>query len=65
MIGTDYAHRVGDSPANAIQAVIDLGKEHNLPQEKVDLMLGKNAEGLFSLPSMLSYRQSSAGKVAS
>ncbi len=60
MIGTDYAHRVGDKPANAIKAVLDLGKELNLPQDKIDLMLGQNAEALFNLPAMSSYEKKAA-----
>lgn len=59
LVGTDYAHRVGD-PEGAIQSVIDLGDELNLPNESVDLMLGKNAERLFSLPAMSTERASAA-----
>jgi aminocarboxymuconate-semialdehyde decarboxylase len=51
VVGTDYAHRVGD-PEGAIQAVKDLGASVSLPQDKTDLMLGKNAEALFKLPAM-------------
>ena len=51
MIGTDYAHRVGD-PEGAIQSIKDLAAELNLDQETTDLMLGKNAEKLFNLPPM-------------
>ncbi len=51
VVGTDYAHRVGD-PEGAIKAVSDLGKALNLPRAKVDAMLGKNAETLFNLPPM-------------
>lgn len=51
VVGTDYAHRVGD-PEGAIQAVKDLGASVSLPQDKTDLMLGKNAEALFKLPPM-------------
>ena len=51
VVGTDYAHRVGD-PEGAIQAVKDLGASVNLSQDKTDLMLGKNAEALFKLPPM-------------
>lgn len=51
VVGTDYAHRVGD-PEGAIQAVKDLGSSLDLPQPDVDLMLGKNAETLFKLPPM-------------
>ncbi len=49
VIGTDYAHRVGD-PEGAIKSIIDLGKEMNLTPDEVDLLLGKNAEKLFNLP---------------
>lgn len=55
VIGTDYAHRVGD-PEGAIKAVMDLGKQVNLPQDKIDRILGKNAEELFNLPPMASAR---------
>lgn len=51
VVGTDYAHRVGD-PEGAIKAVKDLGAELQLPQAEVDAMLGKNAETLFKLPPM-------------
>lgn len=51
VVGTDYAHRVGD-PEGAIQAVKDLGASLSLPQADVDLMLGQNAEALFKLPPM-------------
>lgn len=51
VVGTDYAHRVGD-PEGAIQAVKDLGTSLSLPQADVDLMLGQNAEALFKLPPM-------------
>jgi aminocarboxymuconate-semialdehyde decarboxylase len=51
VVGTDYAHRVGD-PEGAIQAVKDLGASVSLPQDKTDMMLGKNAEALFKLPPM-------------
>ena len=51
VVGTDYAHRVGD-PEGAIQAVKDLGASVSLPQDETDLMLGKNAEALFKLPPM-------------
>ena len=50
-IGTDYAHRVGD-PEGAIKAVQDLGDQAGLSQDQVDLILGKNLEGLFKLPPM-------------
>lgn len=51
MIGTDYAHRVGD-PEGAIKSILDLGKEANLTKDQIDLILGKNAEKLFNLPPM-------------
>jgi aminocarboxymuconate-semialdehyde decarboxylase len=51
VVGTDYAHRVGD-PEGAIQAVKDLGASVSLTQDKTDMMLGKNAEALFKLPPM-------------
>ena len=51
VVGTDYAHRVGD-PEGAIKAINDLGAALSLPQNEVDLMLGKNAEELFKLPPM-------------
>jgi aminocarboxymuconate-semialdehyde decarboxylase len=51
VVGTDYAHRVGD-PEGAIQAVKDLGSSVALAQDKTDLMLGGNAEALFKLPPM-------------
>jgi aminocarboxymuconate-semialdehyde decarboxylase len=51
VIGTDYAHRVGD-PEGAIGSVLGLGKEINMPQNQVDLILGVNAEKLFKLPPM-------------
>lgn len=51
VIGTDYAHRVGD-PEGAIQCIFDLGRELDLSQDKVDLLLGKNAEKMFNLPEM-------------
>ncbi len=50
-IGTDYAHRVGD-PEGAIRAVKDLGEQAGLSQDEVDLILGKNMEKLFKLPSV-------------
>ncbi len=51
VVGTDYAHRVGD-PEGAIKAVKDLGAALKLPQAEVDAMLGKNAEALFKIPTM-------------
>ena len=51
IVGTDYAHRVGD-PEGAIKSIKDLGKALGLPQDKVDAMLGANAEALFKLPPM-------------
>ena len=50
VVGTDYAHRVGD-PEGAIKAVKNLGASINLSQDKVDAILGKNAETLYKLPS--------------
>jgi len=55
VIGTDYAHRVGD-PEGAIKAVKDLGTQANLSPDQVDRILGKNAEELFNLPPMASAR---------
>ena len=51
VVGTDYAHRVGD-PEGAIQAVKDLGASVSLAQDETDLMLGGNAEALFKLPPL-------------
>jgi len=51
VMGTDYAHRVGD-PEGAIKAIKDVGKEVGLKKEEVDLILGKNVEKLFKLPPM-------------
>jgi len=51
IVGTDYAHRVGD-PEGAIQSIKDLGKALNLGQTDIDAMLGTNAEALFKLPPM-------------
>ena len=51
MIGTDYAHRVGD-PEGAIKSIRDLGEQANLSKEQIDNILGKNAEKLFNLPPM-------------
>ena len=51
MVGTDYAHRVGD-PEGAIKAIKDLGTAINLAPDKVDAILGKNAEALYKLPPM-------------
>jgi aminocarboxymuconate-semialdehyde decarboxylase len=51
MIGTDYAHRVGD-PEGAIKSIRDLGEQANLTKDQIDLILGKNAEKLFNLPPM-------------
>jgi len=50
MIGTDYAHRVGD-PEGAIKAVKDLSEQAGLKPGEVDLILGKNAEKAFKLPA--------------
>jgi len=51
IIGTDYAHRVGD-PEGAIKGVKDVGEQMGLSQDEIDLILGKNAEKLFKLPPM-------------
>ena len=51
VIGTDYAHRVGD-PEGAIKAVKDVGEEMGLSQDEVDMILGKNLEEIFKLPPM-------------
>lgn len=51
IVGSDYAHRVGD-PEGAIKAIIDLGEDIDLPQNEVDMILGKNAEDLYKLPPM-------------
>lgn len=52
LIGTDYAHRVGD-PEGAIQAINDLGEDAGLTQDQVDMIMGKNAEALYGLPAVL------------
>ena len=49
IMGTDYAHRVGD-PEGAIKAIKETGAEFGLKQDQVDLILGKNAERIFHLP---------------
>jgi aminocarboxymuconate-semialdehyde decarboxylase len=51
VVGTDYAHRVGD-PEGAIKAINDLGTAISMPQDQVDMILGKNAEALYKLPPM-------------
>jgi predicted TIM-barrel fold metal-dependent hydrolase len=51
IVGTDYAHRVGD-PEGAIKSIKDLGAALNLGQADIDRMLGSNAEALFKLPPM-------------
>jgi aminocarboxymuconate-semialdehyde decarboxylase len=51
VIGTDYAHRVGD-PEGAIQSVRDLGKEANVSADDINKLLGQTAEKLFKLPPM-------------
>ena len=51
IVGTDYAHRVGD-PEGAIKSINDLGAALSLPQAEIDAMLGRNAEELFKLPPM-------------
>ena len=48
MMGTDYAHRVGD-PEGAIKAIKEIGAEFGLKPDQIDLMLGKNAERIFHL----------------
>ncbi len=48
MMGTDYAHRVGD-PEGAIKAIKETGAEFGLKPDQIDLMLGKNAERIFHL----------------
>ena len=62
VIGTDYAHRVGD-PEGAIKSVVDLGEQLKLSRTEVDQILGKNAEALFNLPPFLG-RGRTAGKTA-
>jgi aminocarboxymuconate-semialdehyde decarboxylase len=49
-VGTDYAHRVGD-PEGAIKAVKGLGEEAGLSQDEIDMILGRNMEKLFRLPT--------------
>ncbi len=51
VVGTDYAHRVGD-PEGALKAVREMGEVMELSQAEVDAMLGGNAEALFKLPPM-------------
>ncbi len=51
MIGTDYAHRVGD-PEGAIKSIRDLGEQAHLKPDQIDLVLGKNAQKMFNLPPM-------------
>jgi len=51
VMGTDYAHRVGD-PEGAIKAITDLGKQAGLTPAQVDRILGKNLEELYRLPAM-------------
>ncbi|MEW6663738.1 MAG: amidohydrolase family protein [Thermodesulfobacteriota bacterium] len=51
VMGTDYAHRVGD-PEGAIKAIKDLGEQAGLKKDEVDMILGKNLERLFKLPPM-------------
>ena len=63
VIGTDYAHRVGD-PEGAIQSVLDLGKELDLERDTVDLILGANAERLFNLPPVAGRSQTAASPLA-
>jgi len=51
VMGTDYAHRVGD-PEGAIKAIKEVGKQAGLKQNQIDLILGKNLEKLYKLPPM-------------
>jgi len=51
MIGTDYAHRVGD-PEGAIKSIMDLADETKLSDKDRNLLLGGNAEKFFGLPEM-------------
>lgn len=51
VLGTDYAHRVGD-PEGAIKSVREMGEAVGLSRETVNLMLGKNAERMFHLPPL-------------
>lgn len=51
MMGTDYAHRIGD-PEGAIRSILGVGADLGLSQDDVGLMLGKTAERLFNLPPM-------------
>lgn len=51
IVGSDYAHRVGD-PEGAIKAITDLGEDISMPQNEIDMILGKNAEELYKLPPM-------------
>ncbi|MBI5830012.1 MAG: hypothetical protein HZB20_10860 [Chloroflexi bacterium] len=51
VVGTDYAHRVGD-PEGAIKSVKELGAAINMSANEVDMILGRNAEALFKLPPM-------------
>ena len=50
-IGTDYAHRVGD-PEGAIKAVKTWVEQAGLSQQEIDMILGKNLERIFKLPSL-------------
>jgi aminocarboxymuconate-semialdehyde decarboxylase len=51
IVGTDYAHRVGD-PEGAIKSIKHLGESLQLGQADIDRILGSNAEELFKLPPM-------------
>jgi aminocarboxymuconate-semialdehyde decarboxylase len=51
MIGTDYAHRVGD-PEGAIKSIKDLGEQAHLEPDQIDMILGNNAQKMFNLPPM-------------
>ena len=50
IVGTDYAHRVGD-PEGAIKSIKNLGKALNLPQAEVDAMLGSERRGALQAPA--------------
>jgi aminocarboxymuconate-semialdehyde decarboxylase len=51
VIGTDYAHRVGD-PEGAIASVKEVASEMNLNDDERDLIMGKTAETIFNLEPM-------------
>lgn len=52
VVGTDYAHRVGD-PEGAIKSIRALGTAINLSEDNINNILGKNAEALYKLPPMV------------